>query len=150
MINIVSHNNPKSTISEAYRMLRTNIEFSNLDQDLKTIVVTSSKQNEGKTTIVANLAVSFAHLENKKVLIIDGDLRNPSIHRMFNITNSYGLTDVLTGKKSLETCLQASNSSSSFSKEIYICWQVSSPSPQFSTIFPVIVTPFPIDPQIPP
>ena len=106
MINIVSHNNPKSTISEAYRMLRTNIEFSNLDQDLKTIVVTSSKQNEGKTTIVANLAVSFAHLENKKVLIIDGDLRNPSIHRMFNITNSYGLTDVLTGKKSLETCLQ--------------------------------------------
>lgn len=105
---IVSYNNPKSPISEAYRNIRTNIEFSNLDEDLKTIVVTSSKQNEGKSTVIANLAASFANLDNKKVLIIDGDLRNPTVHRMFGVSNVFGLTDILTGGKEFIECIHKS------------------------------------------
>lgn len=106
MINITTFNDPKSPISEVYRSIRTNIQFSKLDNDMKTIVVTSSKQDEGKTTVASNLAVSFAALEGKRVLIIDADLRNPSIHKMFNKPNTFGLTDVLTGKKELKKCVQ--------------------------------------------
>ena len=99
MNRIISITKPKSPISEAYRGIRTSIEFSNLDKELKVINVTSSTQNEGKSTVMANLAVSFANLD-KKVLIMEGDLRNPSIHRMFNISNINGLTDILLGNKS--------------------------------------------------
>ena len=106
MIKLVTFNDPKSPISEAYRSIRTNIQFSNIDRDIKTIVVTSSKQDEGKTTMISNLAVSFANLEGKKVLIIDGDLRNPSVHKKFNITNVHGLTDIITGQKSLKQTVQ--------------------------------------------
>ncbi|MEG0152644.1 MAG: CpsD/CapB family tyrosine-protein kinase [Cellulosilyticaceae bacterium] len=102
---LITRRNPKSPISEAYRTMRTNIEFSNLDKEIKTIVVTSSQQNEGKSTVIANLAVSFAGMENKRVLIIEGDLRNPTVHRMFNISNTHGVTDILTGQKSFEECV---------------------------------------------
>ena len=98
MNRIISVRNPKSPIAEAYRGIRTSIEFSNLDKELKVINVTSSTQNEGKSTVIANLAVSFANLD-KKVLIMEGDLRNPSVHRMFNISNVEGLTDILLGNK---------------------------------------------------
>lgn len=107
MINITSFNDSKSQVSEAYRTIRTNIQFSQIDNDMKTILVTSSRQDEGKTTVVSNLGVSFATLEGKKVLIIDADFRNPSIHKMFNQTNLFGLTDVLTSKKELEECIQS-------------------------------------------
>lgn len=99
MNRIISITKPKSPISEAYRGIRTSIEFSNLDKELKIINVTSSTQNEGKSTVMANLAVSFANLD-KKILIMEGDLRNPSVHRMFNISNINGLTDILLGNKS--------------------------------------------------
>ncbi len=99
MNRIISITKPKSPISEVYRGIRTSIEFSNLDKELKVISVTSSMQNEGKSTVMANLAVSFANLD-KKVLIMEGDLRNPSVHRMFNISNINGLTDILLGNKS--------------------------------------------------
>jgi Mrp family chromosome partitioning ATPase len=102
MINITTFNDLKSPISEAYRSIRTNLKFSKLDNDMRTIVVTSSKQDEGKTTVAPNLAVSFAELERKRVLIIDADLRNSSIYKMFNKPNTFGLTDVLTGKKQLK------------------------------------------------
>ncbi|WP_199534020.1 CpsD/CapB family tyrosine-protein kinase [Romboutsia weinsteinii] len=105
---VVSYNNPKSPISEAYRSIRTNIEFSNFDEEVKTIVVTSSQQNEGKSTVTANLAVSFATLEDKKVLIMDGDLRNPTVHRMFGISNITGVTDILTGNKDFLECVHTS------------------------------------------
>ena len=101
-----TYNNPKSHISEAYRILRTNIEFSNIDKNIKTILITSSQQNEGKSTSISNLASTFASLENKKVLIIDCDLRNPSVHKMFNVSNISGLTDVLTGQKDIEKCIE--------------------------------------------
>ena len=101
---IISVRNPKSPISEAYKGIRTSIQFSNLDQDMKVINVTSSMQNEGKSTVIANLAVSFANLD-KKVLLLEGDLRNPSVHRMFNISNINGLTDVLLNNKVFADCV---------------------------------------------
>jgi capsular exopolysaccharide synthesis family protein len=102
---LITRQDPKSPISEAYRTIRTNIEFSNLDEEIKTIVVTSSQQNEGKSTIIANLAVSFAGMEDKKVLVVEGDLRNPTVHRMFNVSNTHGITDILTGHKSFDECV---------------------------------------------
>ena len=71
---------------------------------MKVINVTSSMQNEGKTTVIANLAVSFANLD-KKVLLLEGDLRNPSVHRMFNISNTKGLTDILLNNKVFADCV---------------------------------------------
>ena len=105
MKSIISYNDPKSVISEQYRAIRTNIEYSNVDQNTKTILVTSSDKNEGKTTTVSNLAVSFANL-NKKILLIDCDLRNASIHKMFKINNIYGLTDILAKDKAVDKCIQ--------------------------------------------
>lgn len=91
---LITHENPKSPISEAYRMLRTNILFSNLDRPLKSFAVTSFSVNEGKTTTVANLAVIFSQ-QGSRVLLIDGDLRKPVIHRIFGFENINGLTDIL-------------------------------------------------------
>ena len=102
---IISYNDPKSVISEQYREIRANIEYSNVDQNTKTILVTSSDKNEGKTTTVSNLAVSFANL-NKKVLLIDCDLRNASIHKMFRLNNIYGLTDILAKDRAVDKCIQ--------------------------------------------
>lgn len=108
MNKIISIRNPKSPISESYRGIRTSIEFSNLDKELKVINVTSSMQNEGKTTVVSNLAVNFANLD-KRVLIIEGDLRNPSVHRMFNISNVNGLTDILLNNKEFPECVHCTD-----------------------------------------
>ena len=108
MKSLITINDPKSPISESYRGIRTSIQFSNLDKKIKVINVTSSKQGEGKTTVLANLATTFANLE-KKVLILDGDLRNPTIHRMFELTNVCGLTDVLLEEKSFEECVHCTD-----------------------------------------
>ena len=104
MKSLITINDPKSPISESYRGIRTSIQFSNLDKKIKVINVTSSKKGEGKTTILANLATTFANLE-KKVLILDGDLRNPTIHKIFELSNIYGLTDVLLENKTFEECV---------------------------------------------
>ena len=104
--NVTIIGNPKSSASEAYRNTRTNIQFSNLDENLNVIAVTSSKPSEGKSTMISNIGAAFGNLENKKVLIIDCDLRNPSIHRMFGLSNAIGLTDVLIGNKTFKQCAQ--------------------------------------------
>ena len=102
---ITSLEKPQSNISEAYRTIRTGIEFSNLDKDLKIICITSSKKDEGKTTVLSNLGVSFAKID-KKVLLIDADLRNPSISKMFDTSNSQGLMDILLGKRDIQDCIK--------------------------------------------
>lgn len=104
--NIISYSQPKSVIAEEFRAIRTNIQYSNLDKKIKTIVVTSTTKDEGKTTITTNLAVNFSKIENKKVLIIDCDLRNPSIHKEFGISNSNGLTDLLLEEKDLSNYIK--------------------------------------------
>ncbi|WHH57520.1 CpsD/CapB family tyrosine-protein kinase [Petroclostridium sp. X23] len=91
---LITHNNPKSPISEAYRVLRTNIQFSGVDKPLKIMVVTSAGPGEGKSTTIANLAITFAQ-SGSKVLLIDGDLRKPKVHKTFNTHNQTGLTNVL-------------------------------------------------------
>lgn len=92
--NLVTSINPKSPISEAYRSLRTNIQYSAVDQHIKVLMVASAKSGEGKTTTITNLAVTYAQ-EGKKVLLIDGDLRKPSLHHLFQLSNRTGLSSVL-------------------------------------------------------
>lgn len=98
---LITHNSPKSPISEAYRMLRTNIQFSSFDKPLKTILITSTGPSEGKTTTVCNLAVTFAQ-SGSKTLIVDADLRKPKVHKVFNIENKKGLTNILVQKDDFE------------------------------------------------
>ncbi|WP_094549307.1 CpsD/CapB family tyrosine-protein kinase [Petroclostridium xylanilyticum] len=91
---LIAHTNPKSPISEAYRVLRTNIQFSSVDKPLKVIVVTSAGPGEGKTTTMANLAITFAQ-SGSRTLLIDADLRKPKVHRTFYLSNQKGMTNVL-------------------------------------------------------
>lgn len=96
--------NPSSPIAEAYRKIATNIEFSNIDNVIKTIMVTSAKQDEGKTTTICNLAMVMTE-HKKKILLIDLDLRKPVIHKMYKLPNKKGLTDILINKDSYEPYL---------------------------------------------
>lgn len=94
---LIVQENPKSPISEAYRTLRTNIQFSNFDEKLSTIMVTSSGPSEGKSTTSSNLALTLAET-GSKVLLIDCDLRKPSLHKKFQISNNRGLSNMLIGQ----------------------------------------------------
>lgn len=87
--------------------MRTNIQFSAIDEDLKIIMVTSAGQGEGKSTTTINLAVAYAQAE-KKVLIIDADLRKPTLHHSFQVANRQGLTNVLTGQSELSSVIVSS------------------------------------------
>lgn len=102
---LISLSNPKSRAAEAFRTLRTNIQFSSLDKELKTIVVTSAQPSEGKSTVMVNLAITFAQ-SGKKIILIDCDLRKPTVHKKLQISNSEGLTNVLTQSKTLDECIK--------------------------------------------
>lgn len=92
--NLSTFENPKSPISEAFRTLRTNIQFANIDKEIKSIVFTSSGPGEGKSSIISNLAVTMSQI-GKKVLLIDCDLRKPRMHKIFHIPVNEGLTNIL-------------------------------------------------------
>ena len=87
--------NPSSLVSEQFKTLRTNIQFTMVDQKLKTLVITSAAPNAGKSTVSANLAVTFA-LQGLKVLLVECDLRRPSVHKLFHVSNIKGITNLLT------------------------------------------------------
>ncbi|NLO83100.1 MAG: CpsD/CapB family tyrosine-protein kinase [Clostridiales bacterium] len=91
---LVTFENPKSPVAEAYRILRTNIQFSSPDRDLKVILITSSSPDEGKSITAANMAIAMAQ-SNMRVLLIDCDLRKPAIHRAFGLVNMKGITNIL-------------------------------------------------------
>ena len=91
---LINNINMQEPIVEAYKTIRTNIQFSSLDKSVQLLMVTSANPEEGKSTTICNLAITLAQSE-KKVLLIDCDLRKPAIHRAFNILNVKGLTNIL-------------------------------------------------------
>ena len=93
---LITRENPKSPVSEAYRSLRTSITYASADKQVKSILVSSSGPGEGKTTTVANLAITFANL-GKRTLLIDTDLRRPVVHKVFNCSRDNGITSYLSG-----------------------------------------------------
>lgn len=93
---LIAYTNPDSIISEQFRTIITNIKFSAYEQNYRTFLITSPNKGDGKSTSAANLAVSMAQ-QNKRVLLIDANLRNPSLHLLFKISNSKGVTDILNG-----------------------------------------------------
>ena len=104
-IELINHLYPKFSIAEDYRTVRTSILFSHADAAPKTIVFTSTLPQEGKTATISNLAVSFAQLEGK-VLIVDADLRKPRLHKVFNLRNVNGLSSYLAGKDEFDEVIQ--------------------------------------------
>jgi capsular exopolysaccharide synthesis family protein len=93
---LVAAQEPAGVASEAYRMLRTNLFYTQVDSPPKVVVLTSTDRYEGKTTTTANLGVTFAQAE-KNTLVLDCDLRSPALHKMFGSANVRGLVDVLVG-----------------------------------------------------
>jgi non-specific protein-tyrosine kinase len=85
---------PRSPAAEAFRTIRTNIEFASIDKPFQTIVVTSAAPGEGKTVTASNLAVAFAQ-SGRRTILVDADLRRPGVHDMFSLTNTVGLTDLV-------------------------------------------------------
>ncbi len=96
----------KTPFAEAFRTLRTNINYSGLDNPFRSILVTSSGPNEGKTTVTSNLGVVMAQ-SNRKVLIIDCDLRRPKVHKVFGLNHSVGVTNLLIDDADPVTLAQA-------------------------------------------
>lgn len=93
-VDLVTLRDPSSAAAEAYRTLRTNIQFSSLDRQLTTLLVTSAAAGEGKSNAIANLAVTMAQAE-LRVILVDCDLRRPALHTIFNAPNEQGLTTLM-------------------------------------------------------
>lgn len=96
---------PKSILAEAFRVLRTNLQFSSVDEPIKKIAVTSSEPSEGKSTVIANLAISFS-MAGYKILLIDADMRRPTQHKKFLLENHKGLSNLLAENLSVESVIQ--------------------------------------------
>ncbi len=96
---------PHSISAESYKSIRTSLKYSSVDKTIKTIVITSSVPGEGKSTIAGNLALCLSESGNK-VLIIDCDLRKPSLHKKFRLSNLKGITDCLIDKDNLKESIQ--------------------------------------------
>lgn len=103
---VVTHHDPSAVASEAYRVLRTNLQFLGLDEPVRTMLITSATPGEGKSTTIANLAVAFAQT-GARVCLVDADLRRPTIAKSFGLENWSGLTTALIGQAPLEECLRS-------------------------------------------
>jgi capsular exopolysaccharide synthesis family protein len=103
---LIAETDPRSAASEAYRTLRTNIQFAGLDQPCRCIVITSATAGEGKTTSVANFGVVSAQA-GSRVCLVDSDLRRPTLHRIFGFDNAHGLTTALLEGSSLAQIARA-------------------------------------------
>lgn len=108
-IDFITHYDSRSPVAEAYRAIRTNLQFSGAGKTLKTIVFTSAIPNEGKSTTVANLAITIGQdigQDDKKILLIDCDMRKPVIHRRFSLLNR-GLSNCFAEDLPLKEVIQA-------------------------------------------
>src|SRR3990172_5764029 len=103
---LVTIANPRSPGAEAYRTLRTNIQFSSLDRPVRTLLVTSTSPAEGKSTTIANLGVTFAQAGHE-VVLVDCDLRRPSLDRIFGLPNERGLTSLILSDGDPQSAVQA-------------------------------------------
>jgi succinoglycan biosynthesis transport protein ExoP len=95
---LISKHSPHCSVSEAYRVLRTNLQFASLDRPLRTLMVTSARAGEGKTTTSGNLGAVLAQAGHK-VVIVDGDLRRPALHMLLGLRNTVGLTNLLVAEE---------------------------------------------------
>lgn len=102
---LISLLNPKSPVTEAYRSIRTNIDFSSLDHNIQVIMSTSATPGEGKSTTICNLAVVYAQ-SDKKVVLIDADLRKPTMHHTFQLSNRIGLSSLLSRQADMTSVVQ--------------------------------------------
>ncbi|HUP87771.1 MAG TPA: polysaccharide biosynthesis tyrosine autokinase [Longimicrobiales bacterium] len=107
-VGLLIHEGPESPHGEAYRVLRTNVLFSRKDPKLNTVTVVSGGAGEGKSTTIFNLATVFAQ-NGQRVLVVDSDLRRPSLHKFLKLSNSIGLTDFLMKRQPLEAVIQTTN-----------------------------------------
>lgn len=103
---LITLRDPRSPAAEAYRALRTNIQFSSLDKPLRTLLATSTAPDEGKSTTVANLAVAMAQAE-QRIILVDCDLRRPTLHELFGLPNDAGLTSAILAPDDAALPLQA-------------------------------------------
>lgn len=103
---LIALDSPRDPVVESYRLLRTNLDFVNFNQDIRSILITSPLPSQGKTTTIANLAISLLRAE-KKVAVIEGDLRRPALHRYFRAPNVRGVSTVVAGAATLSDCVKA-------------------------------------------
>lgn len=101
---LISHFKPRSPISESFRSLRTNIELSLTDKKIKSLVVTSGGAQEGKSTVISNLAITFAQL-GMKVLLVDADMRKPTINKLFSTPKKPGLANIISKRAKIEDAI---------------------------------------------
>lgn len=104
-LNLVTQNDPKNPGAEAYRVIRTGIQFAQAGKELQTIALTSCTPNEGKSTTIANLAVVLTQA-GKSVLLIDCDMRNPTVHKNFNLSNKVGISSCISMGTALSDAVQ--------------------------------------------
>ena len=105
-LNLIAHNDLKNPATEAYRVIRTSIQFAQAGKELKTLAVTSCTPNEGKSMTVANLAVVLTQA-GKSVLLLDCDMRNPTVHKNFGLSNKLGLSSCISMGTPLSAAAQA-------------------------------------------
>lgn len=103
-IDMITFKNPKSPVSESYRTLRTNIRFMSFKKNIKSIAITSPHPGDGKTTVAINLGITMAQA-GSRVILMDCDLRNPSVHKGFLLDNNKGLTNILAINAPYNDCI---------------------------------------------
>ncbi|MCP4542127.1 MAG: CpsD/CapB family tyrosine-protein kinase [Chloroflexi bacterium] len=99
--NLITLTDPRNPAAEAYRTLRTNLTFTALDKPIETLIVTSAAPDENKSTVLANLAITMAQGERRTILV-DADLRRPSLHEIFDVRNNWGLTTMVIEETTLD------------------------------------------------
>lgn len=104
-VGLVTYSDPSGMISEQFKTIRTNIQFSSVDNKLHSIMFTSSAPSEGKSTVSNNVAVTWAD-QGSHVILVDADLRRPTVHRTFNVSNRLGLSSYLSGNAELAEVIQ--------------------------------------------